>query len=395
MNKNQRTIGFILVIFLGILLGNGIGIAEEKSTVRVVSAFPLTGTNAAWGTKALEGVRLGIEQINTAGGLLGKQLELEPLDTQGKPPVSVAAMKKAVTLEPYVVFGTVMSGSTIVNMWTLEKAGIPQFVGSRATTITEQGNKNIFRTTLSSKRVVEKSKDWIVNVLGSRKLAIIYISDEYGITTLDDLVEALKGEKTEIVEKIAVEHGQVDFTGQLVKIQQSEADVLFTILHGEECVKVVKQATKLGLRDKMKIVGAEALVLPAYVKIMQEDAEGLSTIFCEAYDVPSMWPMAVAYKTKYGEFPGNDAIKMYLGVMVAAAGTEKIGVFDQQKLKDYLHGRTLCASQHRWLPVDVHYDENGELDRGSYEVTIKDGKQTVTKSLSPVHPENFAECTSR
>jgi hypothetical protein len=78
--------------------------------------------------------------------------------------------------------------------------------------------------------------------------------------------------------------------------------------------------------------------------------------------------------------------------MLVAAATEAVGEFDQQKLKDYLHGNTLCAKDHRWLPVSLHYDEWGVLDRETYEVMTANGEEVVNQILAPRNPENFTQC---
>ena len=342
---------------------------------------------------AVEGVRLGVEQINAAGGLLGRPLELVVLDNQGKAAVSVAAMKKAVGLKPYVVFGTNMSGSTIINMEILEKAGIPQFSGSTSPNITLQGNKNIFMACLNANNLTEKSKDWIVNVVAARKMAVIYVSDEYGKAMLDSLINSLDGTDTQIIEELATDVGQTDYTGELVRIDNSGTDTVYIIQRADEIARILKQADKLGLTKKMRIVGTETLIGPDTIKLAGESAEGVAAISDLTYKDASMWPMAVAYKMRFGEFPAHDPIKQYLSVMIVASATEAIGSFDQQEIKDFLHNRTLCAKDYRWLPVDIHYDENGILDRESYELMVKNGDQVINSVLSPVHPENFKECS--
>ena len=65
---------------------------------------------------------------------------------------------------------------------------------------------------------------------------------------------------------------------------------------------------------------------------------------------------------------------------------------DQQKLKDFLHENTLCAEDHKWLPVSLHYDQWGVLDRETYEVMTKNGEEVVNKILAPRNPADFSEC---
>jgi len=380
------------LVFLTLISFSGNSIAEEKETVLVVVVQPQSGPSATWGVLSVEGVRLGVEQINAAGGLLGKQLRLEALDDQSKPAVSVAAMKKAVGLKPYVVFGTNMSSSTLINMSVLEEAGIPQFSGSTSPKISQQGNRNIFMACMNADNLQQKSKDWLINVVRSRKMAVIYVADEMGKATLDSLVEVLKGTETKMVEVRSSDVGQADYTGDLVKIDNSGADTLYIIQRCDEIARILLQCEKLGLNKKLRIVGTETLIGPDTIRLAKTAAEGMAAIADLTYKTPSMWPMAVAYKGRFGRFPGHDAIKAYLSVMIVATATEEVGAFDQQRIKDFLHNRTLCTKKYRWMPIDVHYDKNGILDRECYELMVKNGDQVVNKVLSPVHPENFQAC---
>jgi len=385
---------FFTILILSILISGSLFVfANENEPVKVVACFPQTGSSATWGVLAVEGIRLAVEQINAAGGLLGRPLELIVLDNQGKGAVSVAAMKKAVGLKPYVVFGTNMSGSTIINMEILEKAGIPQFSGSVSPNITQQGNKNIFMACLNAENLAKKSKDWIVDVVAARKMAVIYVSDEYGKAMKDNLVNSLSETETQVIGEFATDVGQTDYTGELVRINNSEADTIYIIQRCDEIARILKQADKLGLTEKVRIIGTETLIGPDTYKLAGECAEGVAAISDLTYKDASIWPMAVAYKMRFGEFPAHDAIKQYLSVMIVATATEAIGSFDQQGIKDFLHNRTLCAKGYRWLPVDIHYDENGILDRESYELMVKNGNQVVNSVLSPVHTENFKECS--
>jgi len=393
MFRMFKLLFFTILISSILISGSLLSFANENEPVKVVACFPQTGSCATWGVLAVEGVRLAVEQINAAGGLLGRPLELIVLDNQGKAAVSVAAMKKAVVLKPYVVFGTNMSGSTIINMEILEKAGIPQFSGSTSPNITQQENKNIFMACLNAENLTKKSRDWIVDVVTARKMAVIYVSDEYGKAMLDNLIISLSGTETQIIEELATDVGQTDYTGELVRIDNSGADTIYIIQRCDEIARILKQAGKLGLTEKIRIIGTETLIGPDTCRLAGECAEGVAAISDLTYKDASMWPMAVAYKMRFGEFPAHDPIKQYLSVMIMATATEAIGSFDQQGIKDFLHNRTLCAKDYRWLPVDIHYDENGILDRESYELMVVNGDQVVNRVLSPVNPENFKECS--
>ena len=118
--------------------------AQEK--VLLPCVCELSGAGAVSGTNYRDGAKLAVEEINAAGGILGKQIDLRYYDTQTDPQTSRALVQKAIDDDAYVIIGTVYSGSTIVNMMVAKQNGIPQMTGSEAPNITAQGNPYIFRT---------------------------------------------------------------------------------------------------------------------------------------------------------------------------------------------------------------------------------------------------------
>jgi branched-chain amino acid transport system substrate-binding protein len=385
----QRTA--ILAVLAVVLIGGSIfATPQAEDSVIVVAVLPQSGSQATWGVRAINGIKLAVDQINEAGGLLGRQLNLQILDTEGKPAVSVAAMRKAVEMKPYVVFGTNMSSSTLVNMEILEKAGIPQFPGSTSPNVTNQGNKNIFPIRVNAENTMVKVRDWIVDVIGTKKLAIMYLSEEYGKAGLDSLTKVLEGSGVEIVEVLSTDGGQADFTGELLRIQRSGADTLYIIGRTDENARKMMQIKKLGL--DIRVIGMDNMTGPEIVKLAGDAANGVATIVDDTFKLDAFKPMAEAYNARYGEYPSRNSVESWLSVMLVAAATEAVGEFDQQKLKDYLHGNTLCAKDHRWLPVSLHYDEWGVLDRETYEVMTANGEEVVNQILAPRNPENFTQC---
>jgi len=121
-------IGFVVAMVWAILPSAGI----TAETVKIGIVCELSGSGAPAGMRWQRGILMAVDEINAADGILGRQIETFSLDSKTEPPVSVAAMKKAIEKEPYVVMGTVYSSSTVVNMSVLQKAGIPQFTGSTA-----------------------------------------------------------------------------------------------------------------------------------------------------------------------------------------------------------------------------------------------------------------------
>ena len=101
-------------------------------------------------------MKLAVKEINAAGGILGRKIDLISLDTQSNPGVAKALTQKAVDDGAYVVMGPVFSGSIIVSMAETKKAEITNFTGGEAANITQQGNPYIFRTSFTQSTAMPK-----------------------------------------------------------------------------------------------------------------------------------------------------------------------------------------------------------------------------------------------
>jgi hypothetical protein len=121
------------------------GSVAKTAPVKIVSLMELSGAGATAGTNFSNGVKLAVKEINAAGGILGRKLDLQTFDTQSNPGVAKALAQKAVDLGAFAVMGPVFSGSVIVNMNETKRAEIPNFMGGEAANLTQQGNPYVFR----------------------------------------------------------------------------------------------------------------------------------------------------------------------------------------------------------------------------------------------------------
>src|SRR6516165_8160318 len=100
-------------------------LAQAQTTVYVPDVIELSGPGAVSGTNWRDGVALAIDEINNSGGVLGRRIESEHLDTQSNPGVSRAQVQKVLDRDPYVVLGPIYSGSVKVNMVLCQQAEVP------------------------------------------------------------------------------------------------------------------------------------------------------------------------------------------------------------------------------------------------------------------------------
>ena len=387
--KSRKVVSSVIaaVAILGLA-----AVCPAAETVKIGIVSELSGPGATSGIRWQRGVIMAMEDINAAGGMLGRQIQQFSIDTKGEPAVSVAAMMKAVEEKPFVVLGTVYSGSTIVNMQVLQKAGIPQITGSSAPGITAQNNPNIFRTELNSALETKKTAKWLADVLKTKKLAMIYTSDAMGKGLRDALVELLKPEGVQFVADVVSEVGQADFTGELARIKQSGADTFFIYLHEEECGRILRQAREMGLDKTMRFVGSSTLLTQDSIRLAKDAATGALAHVGLTSAAPALMPLAAKYEKKYQEVVDHNFMKGYIALQVVNAVVDETKSFDQQKFRDYLHNRTLCVKNHPGMLQDFHYDGNGDFDKETFIITAKNETQVIQGTLPPLDPGVFAQC---
>lgn len=386
----RRIFLMILLVTAFSLLFSDYAITAENVTIAIVCE--LTGAGATVGKNWDRGINMAVGEINAAGGILGRKIETFALDTKTEAPVSVAAMKKAVERKPFVVMGTIFSGSTIVNMPILQEAGIPQFTGSAAPPITQKGNPNIFRTCYSTDISMFKVVKWLTEVLKVKNLAIIYVNDTFGKGGRDALVKLLEPRGVRIVADITTEAGQSDFTGEIARVKASGADTAFLFVHEEECGRLLPQAKEMGLERLMRLIGHVTVLTGDTIKLAREAANGIQGYVELSPLAPPLKSTAGRYEKQYQEVADHNFFQGYMGTYIVKAVIEEIGVFDQQKFRDYLHNRTLCVKDHPKILMDIHFDEKGDIDRESFIGEIKEQKQVITGTLDPLHPEWFEKC---
>src|SRR5438067_11826301 len=208
--------GTVVMAFAAALGASG---AQAQSTVYMPDVIELSGPGAVSGTDWRDGVALAVDEINNAGGILGRKIRTEHLDTQSNPGVSRAQVQKVLDREPYVVLGPIYSGSVKVNMALTQAAEIPQIVGAEAADITTQGNPWVFRTAFGQQFSMPKIANYLHDKLKVKSVAVVWVNNDFGKGGRDNFVKEMKARNIEVAADISTEQGQVDFGSDVIKLK--------------------------------------------------------------------------------------------------------------------------------------------------------------------------------
>ena len=355
--------------------------ASAQNTVKIANIVELSGAGATSGTNFRNGIELAVKEINAAGGILGRRIEMTTADTQSNPGVAKGLAQKAVDDGVFAVFGPVFSGSILVSMAETRKAEIPNFTGGEAAAITKQGNPYIFRTSFTQDTAMPKVARYIANNLKAKTVAVIYVNNDFGKGGRDAVTKALEALGAKVTTDISTDQNQVDFSAAVLRAKQSNADVVFCYTNEEESARLLRELRKQGVTKP--IVGETVLTSQKVIELAGEAANGAVAHVGLTVDapIPALKDFRAKFERDWKFTPDHNGIKGYTGVYVLKAAIEKAGKFDRQLVAQTMKGLSLKAAQHPGILMDVSFDANGDLDRESFLVEARDGKQIVKEIL--------------
>ena len=259
-------------------LSAGCSVALAAEPIKIGVDGPFTGGSSSMGVSMRDGVRLATDEINKAGGVLGRQLVLVERDDEAKNERGVQIAQELINREKVVaVVGYINTGVALASQRFFQDAKIPVMNNvATGTVITSQFAKepdnyvfrNAAKDSIQAPMIVEEA----VTRRGFKKVAILADSTNYGQLGREDLEKALaaKGIKPVAEEKFNIK--DVDMTAQLLKAKEAGAEVILTYGIGPELAQIANGMTKLGW--KVPMVGSWTLSMANYIDNAGPGGEG-------------------------------------------------------------------------------------------------------------------------
>jgi branched-chain amino acid transport system substrate-binding protein len=358
--------------------------SSARAQIKIAVIQELSGTGATAGTNFKNGVALAVGEINAAGGILGKRLEPAFEDTQSNPGVAKGLALKAVDDGVFAVFGPTFSGSMAVSMAQTRKAEVPNFTGADAAALTQQGNPYIFRTSFTQLISMPRVAHYLATALKAKRVAVIFVNNDFGKGGRDAFVKAAAAEGLTVAADVSTEAGQLDFSAPVLKAKQSDADALFVYTNEEESARCLRELRKQAYARP--IVGETTLAGQRVIELAGAAANGVLAHVGLTVDapIPAVREFRARFEKAYKYVPDHNGLKGYTSVFFLKAGIEAAGKLDRVAVAKALHGLKIRAAKQPGVLMDVAIDDHGDLDRASFIVQVKDGKQEVKEVLPPV-----------
>lgn len=370
---------------VGLMLG-GLTPALAQDTLKLPAIVEITGAGAVSGTNYRDGILLAFEHINAAGGILGKKVSLETVDTASDSGKARAAVQRALDDKPPVIFGPVFSGSVGASMPLTNEAKVPQIIGGEAANLTAQGSKHIFRTSFGQNVSMPKLANYFRDGLKAKSVAIVYVNNDFGKGGRNAIMKELESRGIKVAADISTESGQADFAADFVRLKGSNADAYFIYLNEEESARFLLEAKKQG--NTVPLIGETTLLGQKVLDIAKDAANGAKGHVGLTIDAPDplVKEFSDAFQARFKYKADHNGMKGYIGAYFFKTAAEKVGKFDAAAIAAAMHGLRISPAQVKGILIEASWDETGEIDRVSYLAEVKDGKQVITQTLPRLKP---------
>ncbi len=361
------------------------GISACKSgggnTIVVGEFASLTGKEASFGISSHEGTLLAIEELNAAGGVLGKQLELKTEDNLSKPGESANIVNKLIAKDKVIaILGEVASSRSLEAAPICQQSGIPMISPSSTNPkVTETGDY-IFRVCFIDPFQGTVMANFAENSLKVSKVAIFTdVKSDYSKGLAKFFKESFT-KKGQLTSELDYSGGDKDFKAQLTTIKNSNPEAVFVPGYYTDVALIRIQARQLGLN--VPFFGGDGWEGADLLTIGKEAVEGdyFSTHYSPEVGSPKGQAFVDAYKKRFnGKVPDAMAALGYDSAMILADAIKKCGSTDGAKIKEAL----ASVKDYDAVTGKITINKERNADKSAVILQIKEGAFRYRETVGP------------
>jgi len=359
-------------VFLAGVLACGATIgARAAEPIAIGLVDEMTGPQAEAGILVLHGVRLAIDEVNAAGGILGRPVDLKVEDNGSTNPGTVLAYSKLVSQgEVVAVIGPLRSTQVQAASPTIAKWHIPAFIGGSDPSLTHVNNPWIFRIRPSDFYSSKVMAEYAVTTLKANKIAIVHSTDTFGAGGKNALLEALKSLGVEPVLVQGYTSNSQDFTAIVLAIKKSGADLLATYMTNSPDVGIfARQLRQLGVN--VPWIGSASLATDTAIKLAGESLWGTYTVADFVIDAnEESRAFARKFRARHGFDPDLYSAFPYAAVFLIKYAIETARSTDPEAMRKAL----LATRGLRDIEGTHDFEANGDSVHGYNVVRNEKGK---------------------
>jgi len=383
----------IWIVVLAVVVIGGLAIfsgpSGEAATIKIGAVLPLTGDAASYGESENRAIQVAVEQVNNAGGVKGRQLEIVNEDGKCDPQIAGTAAQKLVNIDKVkIIIGGACSGETLAAAEVTDPAQVILISPSATSPAITTAGDFVFRTAPSDALAGRVAARYSYRELNTRKAALITELTDYAQGLRSVFKDAFKALGGQVVADETYNTGDTDFRTQILKIKNLRPDVVYLVPQSPTpAIAIIRQLREN--RVTASYVGGEAFLDPDTISNNATLMEGVFGVLpvVDWENNPKAKALFEAHRAKFNSDPGIYAANAYdafhlireaLDATLTEAG-ENAGEIDTAAVRDWLYG----VSNWPGAVGPLTIDENGDPVMGQNVRKVVNGELT---DLGPYTP---------
>ena len=356
--------------------------APAAATIKIGEYASLTGKEATFGISSHEGTLMAIEEINAAGGVLGKQLELLTEDDQSKAGESATVVNKLISRDNVVaILGEVASSRSLEAGPVCQQNKIPMISPSSTNPDVTKTGDYIFRVSFIDPFQGTVMANFATKTLKFKRVAVFTdVKSDYSKGLAKFFKERFLTNGGEIVSELDFNGGDKDFKAQLTAIKAANPEGVFVPGYYTECALISVQAKELGLN--VPLFGGDGWESSKLFEIGGDAVNGnyLSTHYSPQVGSEMSKKFVANYAKRWnGKVPDALAACGYDSALVLADAIKRAGTTDSQKLRDAI----ATTKDFPAVTAKITINENRDATKSAVILKIKDGHYEYLETVEP------------
>lgn len=337
MKRILLALGLIATLISGFACERrGGGGGSDSGPIKVGVYADLTGQTSSFGTSTRNGIQMAADEINKAGGINGRQIQVLVEDDQGLPAQAATVVTKLINQDKVqAVLGEVASSNSLAAAPKAQEAKVPMITPSSTNPKVTQVGDYIFRVCFIDPFQGEVMAKFAANTLKAKTAAVLTdVNSDYSRGLDQFFTDRFTKLGGKIVEKQSYTQTDQDFSGQLTAIRQANPDVIYVPGYYGQVGVIAKQAKQLGINKPL--LGGDGWDAPQLFQLGGDALNG--SYFSNHYSYedprPEVKAFVDAYRARYNTVPDAIAALAYDAMKVLADAIKRAGTTESQKLRD-------------------------------------------------------------
>lgn len=358
------------------------GSGGGADAIKVGEYASLTGKEATFGISSHEGTLLAIEELNAAGGVLGRKFELITEDDLSKAGEPATVVNKLISRDGVVaILGEVASSRSLEAAPICQQNKIPMISPSSTNPkVTETGDF-IFRVCFIDPFQGTVMANFATKTLKAKKVAIFTdVKSDYSKGLAKYFKEGFLANGGTITDELDFNGGDKDFKAQLTTIKAANPDAVFVPGYYTDAALICIQAKQLGLN--VPLFGGDGWESDQLVKIGGDAVEGnyFSTHYAADVATEQSKSFVAAYQKRFdGKMPDAMAALGYDSALILADAIKRAGSTDGQKVRDAL----ATTKDFSGATGKTTINEKRDATKAAVILQVKDGKFKYLETIEP------------